>query len=236
MFVCGIISLFPVLGYSLVLTYCICLTELKTTGEGDFHDTQYDSLEQVADFNSFTKIDEQIGNPCAFTLHVYPTKRLQESYETSQPVIFTIAVVLIFMFTSLVFVLYDILVQRRQNKVMSSAVKTDAIVASLFPEQFRDQLYGDNANNKYTSSRQMLKRFASNGAVGGTGGMGAAGISNDGMVLSKPVADLYPDATVLMGDLAGFTSWSSVREPSQVFTLLEQIFATFDLVAKRRKV
>ena len=37
-------------------------------------------------------------------------------------------------------------------------------------------------------------------------------------------------------DIAGFTAWSSVREPSQVFTLLETVYHAFDLIAKRRHV
>ena len=53
---------------------------------------------------------------------------------------------------------------------------------------------------------------------------------------SKPIADLFPQVTVLFADIAGFTSWSSVREPSQVFTLLESIFEVFDVIAKRHNV
>lgn len=37
-------------------------------------------------------------------------------------------------------------------------------------------------------------------------------------------------------DIAGFTAWSSVREPSQVFTLLETVYHAFDLIAKKRHV
>jgi hypothetical protein len=33
---------------------------------------------------------------------------------------------------------------------------------------------------------------------------------------SQPIADLFPNATVLFADLVGFTAWSSVREPPQV--------------------
>ena len=40
----------------------------------------------------------------------------------------------------------------------------------------------------------------------------------------------------MTADIAGFTAWSSVREPSQVFTLLEQIYSSFDAIAKRKKV
>jgi len=37
-------------------------------------------------------------------------------------------------------------------------------------------------------------------------------------------------------DIVGFTAWSSVREPTQVFTLLEAIFTAFDDIAKQRGV
>jgi class 3 adenylate cyclase len=40
----------------------------------------------------------------------------------------------------------------------------------------------------------------------------------------------------MFADLAGFTAWSSVREPVQVFTLLETLYRAFDDIAKRRRV
>ena len=40
----------------------------------------------------------------------------------------------------------------------------------------------------------------------------------------------------MLADLEGFTAWSSVREPSQVFTLLETIYAAIDRVAIKREV
>jgi class 3 adenylate cyclase len=42
--------------------------------------------------------------------------------------------------------------------------------------------------------------------------------------------------TIMFADLVGFTAWSSVREPTQVFTLLETIFCAFDKIAQRRRV
>ena len=35
-----------------------------------------------------------------------------------------------------------------------------------------------------------------------------------------------------IADLVGFTSWASVREPSQVFTLLELIYHAWDTIAQ----
>jgi class 3 adenylate cyclase len=53
---------------------------------------------------------------------------------------------------------------------------------------------------------------------------------------SKPIDDLFPSTTVMFADIVGFTAWSSMREPSQVFVLLESIYKEFDTLAKRRKV
>ena len=39
-----------------------------------------------------------------------------------------------------------------------------------------------------------------------------------------------------VADIAGFTAWSSIRDPNQVFTLLESIFQGFDAIAKKYKV
>ena len=40
----------------------------------------------------------------------------------------------------------------------------------------------------------------------------------------------------MFADIAGFTAWASSREPSQVFILLEQIYGSFDALAKKRGV
>jgi class 3 adenylate cyclase len=37
-------------------------------------------------------------------------------------------------------------------------------------------------------------------------------------------------------DIAGFTAWSSTRDPSQVFILLETIYSAFDVIASRNRV
>lgn len=58
-------------------------------------------------------------------------------------------------------------------------------------------------------------------------------IGSSGHVNDKPIADLFDNATVLFADIAGFTAWSSVREPTQVFTLLQTLYQAFDKVAKK---
>lgn len=51
-----------------------------------------------------------------------------------------------------------------------------------------------------------------------------------------PIADLFTDATIMFADIAGFTAWSSEREPVQVFQLLEALYREFDITAKRAGV
>ena len=41
---------------------------------------------------------------------------------------------------------------------------------------------------------------------------------------------------MLFADIVGFTAWSSVREPAQVFILLESVYHAFDRIAKKRRV
>jgi class 3 adenylate cyclase len=40
----------------------------------------------------------------------------------------------------------------------------------------------------------------------------------------------------MFADIAGFTAWSSMRDPSQVFTLLGTIYCVFDKITDRRGV
>ena len=52
----------------------------------------------------------------------------------------------------------------------------------------------------------------------------------------QQIADLFPHCTVMFADIAGFTAWSSTREPSQVFILLQTVYQNFDSIANRRRV
>jgi class 3 adenylate cyclase len=85
--------------------------------------------------------------------------------------------------------------------------------------------------NQHTQARQndwgLLNRQST------LGGTPDAGQIDDG---SSPIADLFPEMTMLFSDIAGFTAWSSVREPRQVFILLENIYGIFDAIAVKRGV
>ncbi len=167
----------------------------------------------------------------AFTITVYPTEQFQSNYTTIDPLIYTLVVLSIFLFTVLAFCLFDCLVHRRQTIIMNTALRQNALVSSLFPKSIQKQLmedYEETLNNRTGKAR--LSSFLNDKASGTL----EAPLTDDKK--SKPIADLFPETTIMFADIAGFTAWSSTREPTSVFTLLETIYAEFDSLAKRRRV
>lgn len=224
-------------------TYQVNGAKTVYLGEGDLHNAKYDGMEETWDMTelvSFTNEEATYsGLPlsndhCAYNISVYPSQTFESKFKSSDPIIFTAAAVGIFLFTALVFLAYDKLVAVRQAKVMKSAVQSNAIVSSLFPAKIRDRLYNDalestkakEEGRSFQPSKARLKSFLNEGDVeiGGFNG------------LSKPIADLFTDCTVMFADIANFTAWSSAREPGQVFTLLETVYGAFDKIAARRGV
>ena len=53
---------------------------------------------------------------------------------------------------------------------------------------------------------------------------------------NAPIADFFPNCTVLFAEIVGFTAWSSQHEPTQVFSLLQELYQAFDKEAKKRGV
>ena len=66
--------------------------------------------------------------------------------------------------------------------------------------------------------------------------LGQEGLTSEDIFGSKPIADLHPYTTIMFADLVGFTAWSSVREPTQVFTLLEVVYHAFDKLTTQKRV
>ena len=111
------------------------------------------------------------------------------------------------------------MVERRQNLVLRRAEQTTAIVQSLFPKAVADKIINQDYNELLSSKNQRLKTFLNGDEQGKT-----------------CIADLFPACTVMFCDIVGFTAWSSTRDPTQVFQLLEAVYNSFDEIAKHRKV
>jgi len=224
-----------------VFSYEINGMNSRFLGLSDSHDVEFTNVREYA-LLDFVPARE---SNCPYELYIYPTKEFVSRYQTNKPLGLAGAIALVFVVTFFMFYVFVGLVDKRQEKVMTSASRANAIVKSLFPSNVRDRIMKDTeeqnaknslADNKPKSSffaeaaKKKLKSFLDEDNC--DDGCGDEGI----MIRSKPIADLFPAATVIFADIVGFTAWSSVREPSQVFQLLETIYHSFDMVAKRRRV
>lgn len=198
--------------------------------EEDLHDPRYDDLVSEGPFAELYNPGEHanLSEHCIYTMKIYPTQSFEDSYKTNQPLIFSMAVLAIFAFTTIVFLIFDCLVTRRQNDLMKTARKQNAIVSSLFPKSIQKQLMqeskGCEVDNRKKGGKAGLRVFLNDKE------------DEKEARTEQPIADLFPETTIMFGDIVNFTAWSSAREPSQVFTLLEAVYAEFDLLAKRRRV
>ena len=201
-----------------------------------------DELEGDQDLESLVD-----GEHIDYRLHIYPSDDFEECYLTNQPAIFASAVSLVFLITVISFIVYDMHVERRQRKLLENAERSNKVVASLFPAKVRDRLFHEqHTRDEERMSVRHLARGASEisrlrkfmvPAPRQT--QGQTGDSDNSTAISgstPAIADLYNDTTVLFADIAGFTAWSSEREPTQVFQLLESLFCEFDAEAKSMKV
>jgi class 3 adenylate cyclase len=229
-------------------------------GYGDHHDPAYNDLGHTT---GLFYNDIQENNVCDYALTIYPTATVEEQMYSNQPAIYTAVMVMLFVLAAVFFLVYDYFVQRQQREAMAEAARSNAIVSSLFPAEIRDRLFNTDNNNNNDGGTMTVKNESNSskdiemGAPdankrnnkGGTaqkfrlqnfldeeGEKDAKMRSQPAILESKPIADLFPNMSVLFADISGFTAWSSVREPAQVFTLLETVYKAFDKTAKRRKV
>eukprot|EP00980_Cylindrotheca_fusiformis_P023103 scaffold10116_cov127-Cylindrotheca_fusiformis.AAC.5 len=212
------------------MSYRIDGQDAEYLGDSDLHDPKYDGL-GIEDIFVDLGVDESQlpEGSCVpvMTLHVYPSEDLEKSFRTKNAVVYAAVVAVIFIFTSLVFLLYDYFVRRRQTKVMERIMRQDKIVANVFPTAIRDRLY--QSQHKKKNNRDLQGDL--NDSFKEIDFEENSGISGD-----APLADLFPSVTVVFADIVGFTSWSSAREPQQVFVLLETIYGAFDKIAYRHNV
>jgi hypothetical protein len=212
-------------------TYHVVGEKAEYLGKGDLHDPKFDDMERAVDFARDDGILEAslgIGvnqDICAYRLRVYPSQELHDEYHSSLPIVITIVVAVVFVIIAGAFLLYSHRAEQRHQIVLKQATESAAIVSSLFPDAVRDRYVNGNNRNGLTSGKARLKTFLADGEDDG-----------DGEIDDTPIADLFPHTTVFFADIAGFTSWSSCREPTQVFILLQTIYQAFDAIAKRRKV
>jgi class 3 adenylate cyclase len=250
----------PIRSFSCFASIYHCNSGLKAIylGRGDLHDPNYDHMKRGRSFlelaNENVFRSEYTGLPlsdeyCIFYVTMYPSTEMEKQFTTSNPVIFAAVSVIIFLFTSIIFLLYDTKVEQRQKLVMTTAVRTTHMLSSLFPSAVRDKLLQESDDIQKESNMKQNNNVGRDDYmdcdVPSTTLDSNININNNPInsystVLKQkfaaPIADLYPDTTVFFADICGFTAWSSSRGPDHVFILLESLYSEFDKIARRRKV
>ncbi|CAJ1963512.1 unnamed protein product [Cylindrotheca closterium] len=203
-------------------TFEITGEEVIYLGPGDHHEAKYGSFEKrfplTLDSSVFTEVP-MANEYCTYTASVYPSSQMREEFASNSPMIYTVSVAVIFFFTIFVFVFYDYLVQARQRYLVETASKSNAIISSLFPQIVRDRLMEGEGQN---ARKKIWRTEAVNGGAEKPAG--------------PPIANFFANTTVMFGDIAGFTAWSSSRQPSEVFALLESLYGKMDSIAREMKV
>jgi signal transduction histidine kinase/CheY-like chemotaxis protein len=97
---------------NLAYTYTVFQGEAMLKGEGDLHDTNFDSFAvqlEVTDQNLFGPTS------ASYVITLYPTQELYDVYSTRNPMLATVGAVCLIAFTSFLFLLYDLFVRREFN-------------------------------------------------------------------------------------------------------------------------
>ena len=138
-------------------------------GRGDLQDPSFSLVRssKLVDLNSFNHRGQAYtGLPadetfCPTIPNVYPSRTLYDAHNSSNRVTFTIVAVMIFIFSSAVFVTYDYCVERRQRVVMYTAV-TSAMNVSVLEKKVAERTSSlQEANrNLEAANRRVLDASA----------------------------------------------------------------------------
>lgn len=206
--------------------------------DGDQHDTRFHRFQKT--FPLFPVLnntidDSDIGH-CQYQLKIHPSPALEKEHRSSQPAVIAVVVGLLFLVPAVFFFLYDSLVSRRHDHLKAYASNTDKMLLAFIPKSSKDGSYswcededrhGPNKQKRSHTKDALRQILTENRAPREAKIQGFQ---------TAPIADFFPQVSIMFADLVGFTAWSSVREPSQVFFLLETIYSAFDAIARRRNV
>ena len=179
----------------------VCLTgslvchQFIFLGEGDWHDSIYDNRMKTVTFNE-NYLDPVLAQDmechCRISLDVYSSAKFEEAHDSSLPFLLTAVVGGLFAIMAVVFGVYDLFVQSRNRRVVKAAAQSNAIVAQVFPSAIRKKMMEEAAQQKKT-----LKGFLSSADNVGIGPVSSKGNLFD----SNPIADFFPDVTVIFADI-----------------------------------
>jgi hypothetical protein len=169
-------------------TYQIDGNTATYLGPADFHDPKYDYLSRSSamfELNSYRiKESGYAGLPvdqdlCQYTFHVYASETMENQYRTNTGIIFAVSAFAFIMVPFIIFIIYDRKMSRQRDLIMNDAQQSDAIISSIFPANVRRKV------------KQQQQQRTNSITLNKTGDHSVT------MKDSMPIADLYPETTVL---------------------------------------
>jgi hypothetical protein len=149
-------------------TYVINGPQVDFDGTGDRHDPKYNDMAYHSSLTAMPSLpvpdnetgvvvvgesSDQLYN-CGYSVSVYPSSSFEESFQTQNPIIYASVMFAIFATVALVFVIYDCIIQKRQNKVLLTAQRTKQIITSLFPKEVGRRLVEEATKQQEEAERQ----------------------------------------------------------------------------------
>ena len=126
-------------------TYVLNGPNVYYVGQGDMHEPRFDDWVVETGYGAFLGKDAISGESgdaqCFYNVRVYPSSEMEDDYLTISPIVFACGLVSVFLLTSLVFLVFFRKVNRRHSTIETKAIKSSAVVQSLFPEKVRERLY-----------------------------------------------------------------------------------------------
>lgn len=111
----------------------------------------------------------------------------------------------IFLFTSLLFVGYDFLNRTRQQRIMTSALQSNAIVSNLFPAVVRDKVLGPKQEQKHDETpKRRLQTYLREDTPDNKSG-------EQSKAPNAPIAEFFSETTVRKCKLRGKYVTSGTR-------------------------
>jgi len=142
------------------------------------------------------------SGPCDFSIVIYSSQTYSDLTTSNVPVIFAVAVALVFVLVICTFLMYDRFVRRRNEKLVNAAVRSDKILSSLFPSNVKSRLFeAQESTPKATkasspigpafvpAAKSRLRIFLDSGDA--SDGIQNAASNDDIGYEGKPIADLY---------------------------------------------
>ena len=238
-----------------VWTYSIEGTDAHFVDKGDHHDSRYNSLYEAAPLFEVVGVESSdfgfhLEDLCHYRMRIYPTEELEDEYITTRPWVFLGIVIAVFVFVISVTLIYDHIVDERQQIVMAKAEEAGALVSSIFPSAVRNKLYEGNKDISNSKSQRPFKAAVPNVVASHKSRIKSFLLDEtptdphkeEAMplkatsLIEEAIADTFPDVTIMFAEIVGFATWSSKREPTEVFILLEAVFQAFDANAKAMNV